>query len=48
MHSKVMSYEAWTLLGLGVSRCQTRVVCDTDTYNHTKLYDFLKLLAVLV
>jgi len=29
------TYEAQTLVGLGVSWCQTRVVFDTDTYNYT-------------
>jgi len=42
-----VSYEARTLLGLGVSRCQTRVVSDTDTCNYTELCNFFKLLVVL-
>ena len=40
------TYEARTLLGLGVSRSRTHVVSDTNTYNYTKLCYFLKLLAV--
>jgi len=39
-------YEARTLLGLGVSRCRTCVVSDTDTCNYTELCNFFKLLAV--
>ena len=30
-HQKAQTYEAKTLFGLGVSRCQTRIVSDTDT-----------------
>jgi len=44
------TYEAQTHLRLGVSRCRTRVVFDTDTtptlVNYTELCDLLKLLAV--
>lgn len=39
---KLSIYEAQTLLGLGVSDTKH----DTDTYNYTKLCNFLKLLAV--
>jgi len=35
-----------TLLGLGVYRCRTRVVSDTDTCNYTELCDFYKLFVV--
>jgi hypothetical protein len=38
--------QARTLLGLDVSKCRTRVVSDTNTYNYVVLCDFLKLLAV--
>jgi len=41
-----LSYEALTLLGLGVSRCLIRAVSDADTCNYTELCNFLKLLAV--
>ena len=44
--------EVHTFLGLGVFRCQERVVSDTDTdpdtYNYIELCDFLKLTVVSV
>jgi len=43
----VVTYEARTLLRLGVSRCRTRVLSDIDICNYIELCDFFKLLAVL-
>ena len=40
------TYEARTLLGLGVSLCRARVGVRHDTYDYTKLCHFLKLLSV--
>jgi hypothetical protein len=48
---KHKTYDAWTLLGLGISWCRTCVVSNTDTtptHNYTELCDFLKLLALSV
>ncbi|RHN67913.1 hypothetical protein MtrunA17_Chr3g0107921 [Medicago truncatula] len=45
----IISYEARTLLGLGMIQCQTRVGIRHrhNTYDYIKLYRFLKLLSVL-
>jgi len=41
-------FASYETLGLDVSRCQTCVVFDPDTYNYIELCDFLKLLVVSV
>ena len=45
MNTLIKTYETRTLLGLGVSRCWTRVVSDTDTYNYTELYNFFQIIS---
>jgi len=44
------TYEARTLLGLGVSRCWTCISVRHrhDTYDYIELCDFIKLLSVTV
>jgi len=52
LSSHVIAYglvcEEQTLLWLGVLWCWTCVVSNTDTFNYTQLWDFLKLLVVSV
>lgn len=38
------NYKARILLQLYVSRCQTYVIFDTDTYNYIELYDIFFLI----
>jgi len=42
----IVIYKTQTLFELNVLRCRIRIL-NTDAYNYIKLYDFLKLLAVL-